>query len=45
MLGAYIAYFLYGEAYDLALYILQNNKIEDNNNNHLNELIKILKSK
>jgi FkbM family methyltransferase len=43
MLGAYVSYSLYGEAYDLASFIIQNLNTGDNNLKQLNNLIKILK--
>lgn len=45
MLGAYISYSLYGEAYDLALFIIQNSQPSDNTLKLLEKLIQILKIK
>ena len=45
MLGAYISYSLYGEAYDLALHIIQNNKPNQNKLKLLEKLVRILKPK
>ena len=42
MLGAYISYSLYGEAHDLALYILENSQIGETNLKLLKKLIKSL---